>query len=196
MGRQKRDLMMNEILDAVIEYRKESFGYHFQITQIAARAEQMIVCAAQRYLKKWYSMLADKYEKWPKDSMNALERLRLLMVMEWERYRDNDQNTLMYISACSRCLNYAIDRRSPLGEQDRCVRRIVMQCIEEGIQDGSMRKGLNPLDTYLLLCSNFNGMVQRLVLLYKVEEDEYIDRERVFQVFEEYCFMINRYLSG
>lgn len=78
---------------------------------------------------------------------------------------------------------------------DEEIRDLVIAIIKEGIKDGSIRSNVNPLDTFLLTSSNFNGLAQRLIYLYSVDQSKTEQREEILHVFDYYLKMLWEYLK-
>ena len=70
------------------------------------------------------------------------------------------------------------------------------EIVAEGVEDGSMRPGLVPLDTYMLVSSNYIGLVERLIYRYSVQQGEEEHKTELLLVFNNYMQMLRGYLSA
>lgn len=206
MKREENEFMRTEILDAVIACKVEAAGAEVSLSKIACRAgisertlnryfpdkELLLYDASIRYLRHTYDVFTEDYLAMDKSGMTGLERLLLLMQRQIDHNRSDMSRAKTFIRAYTTALRTAVYRELPVSGYDARLREVVYQCVEEGVADGSIRRGAVPLDTYLLISSNYMGLMQRLIYYYSVD----FSREKLLLVFNEYMNMLEKYLRA
>ena len=209
MKSEKKEQLREEILDAVIKCKRENGGGFIKLTQVAALVgisdrtlnryfpdkEELIYEAAGKSLRNRGRALIEKYNAQNKNGLNGRERFLLLVKTEVDRMREDPNYALMFVSAYTTCLYTSVCKKIQNFSFDEEVRQVVTVTVEEGIKDGSIRNDVTPLDTYLLTSSNFNGLAQRLIYLYSVDQPKTEQREEILHVFDHYITMMDEYLK-
>ena len=210
MKRTDNEIMRLRILDAVIECKIHAEGAYVSLSQISCKAgisertlnryfpdkEIMIYGAAVRYLKRKYDEFSEQYRACDKKELNGLECLMLLVKLQMDNYMNSITDALIFVRAYTTTLNTAVYRKLPVAGYDASAREIVLECIRNGVKDGSIKHDAVPMDAYLLISSNFNGLVQRLIYTYSVEYSAEEHRKELFNVFGKYIQMLRVFLSA
>lgn len=210
MRRKDNDQMRTNILDAVIACKIDASGAEVSLSQISCRAgisertlnryypdkEMLLYDAAIRHLRQLYEACADRYEVIEKTGLNGLQRLMLLIKMQVERYQTELTCAKVFVRAYTTALRTAVYRDLPVSGCDAPVRNIVLQCIEDGVADGSIRPDAAPIDTYMMISSNYMGLVQRLIYCYSVEFTQEEHKKELLLVFNKYLHMLQEYLDA
>ncbi|MDD2954871.1 MAG: TetR/AcrR family transcriptional regulator [Oscillospiraceae bacterium] len=209
MKREENNLMKTAILDAVISCKKEAMGREVSRSEIASRAgisertlsryypdkDLMVYEAAVRYLRSRYEAVAGQYRAVDTSGMNGLERLLLLAQIRIQNYEKDTESAQMFVRAYITALNTAVYHRLPSAGFDAPAREIVLSCIREGVRDGSIRGDVVPVDAYLMLSSNFNGLVFRLIYMCSIEFSPEEHKKELLLVFRQYLEMLKGYLE-
>lgn len=74
------------------------------------------------------------------------------------------------------------------------INKILMQNIEEGICDGSIRNNVNPTKMCVMISANFNGLMQRMMFVYHTKQTV-ITTDEIFSLLDEYLSMLDDYLQ-
>ena len=210
MKRIENEEMKEHILDAVAVCKVKAAGEEVSLTQISSQAgisertlnryypdkELLIYEAAVKYMRKRYEAFADIYHETDHYGMSALDRLISLIQLQAEYYQADTNMAKVFVRAFTTALRTAVYRNLPHTGYDASCRQIVIDCIEQGIKDGSMREDLVPMDVYILISSNFNGLVQRLIHMYSVCFTEEAYKRELSIVFQKYIAMVQEYLSA
>ena len=149
-----------------------------------------------KYLGKLFDVCAETYNNINKSHMNGLEKICMLLQLQIDKYKNDIMSAKSFVRAFSTALYTAVYRNLPVAVFDANAKEVLLQCINEGIEDGSIRKNVVPMDVYLLISSNFNGLTQRLIYIYSVEFSEENNKKELFAVFEQYLVMLKDYLSS
>ena len=128
--------------------------------------------------------------------MNGLERLLLLIRLQVQHNLENPSSAKVFVRAYTTAMRTALYRDLPVTGHDAPIRKLVIRCIEDGMQDGSMRQDLIPLDIYLLISSNYMGLVQRMIYFYSVDFTKEEHKQELTVVFHQYIRMLEEYLSA
>lgn len=209
MRRADNEETRDSILDAVIFCKTEAAGADVSLARISCRAgisertlnryfpdkEMLLYQAAILYLRRTYSACAKMYESLKKDNMTGLERLMSIVSAQIERNQTELNTTKVFVRAYTTALRTAVYRNLPVTGYDTPVRDIVVSCIEDGIADGSIRSDNNPIDVYLLISSNYMGLVQRLIYFYSVDFTKEEHKKELLLVFNKYLSMLREYLG-
>lgn len=208
MKREENEQMRDTILNAVIACKIDAAGADVSLSQISCRAgisertlnryypdkEILLYDAAILYLRQIYYTCADRYNKLDKTGMNGLQRLMLLIKMQIELNQTELKCAKVFVRAYTTALRTAVYRDLPVSGCDAPVRDIVLNCIEDGVSDGSIRPDIVPIDTYMLISSNYMGLVQRLIYCYSVELTKEEHKNQLLLVFNKYLQMLEEYL--
>ncbi|NLG05752.1 MAG: TetR/AcrR family transcriptional regulator [Clostridia bacterium] len=213
MKREENDAMRNRILDSVITCKLNADGAEVALSQIASRAgisertlnryfpdkEMLLYDAAVRHLNQIYTAFAKRYKKADLNGLNGLERLILLIHMQTEHNKEDMSCAKAYVRAYTTAFRAAVYRDLPVIAYDAPVRDIVIQCIQDGIADGSIRDDINPSNMYLMISSNYIGLIQRLIYFYHVgdtkDKQKEKQKEDLFLVIDQYIEMLKKSLQ-
>lgn len=204
MRREENDAMRNLILDAVISCKIEANGEEVSLSQIACRAgisertlnryfpdkEMLLYDSAIRHLNQIYKSFAKRYTDIDKNGLNGLQRLTLLIQMQMEHNYEDMTCAKTFVRAYTTAFRTAVYRDLPVVNYDAPIRTIVLNCIQDGIADGSIRKDIEPMNTYLMISSNYLGLVQHLIYFYYVNGSEGKQKEELIHVFNQYLHML------
>lgn len=203
MEQRDKERVAGDILDAVISCKRDAAGGDISITQVAARAgmsdrtlnryfpdkERMVYLAAVRYLISHVKAISDRYVALDKTGLNGRQRLVQYIRTHVDHYRADMAEALLFVSAHACCISTAVGEKLRSSEYDTLSRQILFDCVERGVQDGSIRSDAVPLDVYLLVSSNFTGLVHRLVFLYSVDQTEPDQRKAILSIFDKYLLL-------
>lgn len=209
MDRKDKEQVKNSILDALIACKYDAGGGSFQVTQVAAKAgmstrtlhryfpdkELMTFMAAIRFLDSRYGELEETYNARLAEGDTGLDRLACLLSIQKEYYQTDAVTAIMMVSASVNYIHGKIDRNFPGNPVDSSFTRLVMCCVEMGVRDGSMRAGLDPTVTSLLICASYQGMMQRLAFAFKTDCSE-AEKGRRLKAFDAYMEMLKDYLCA
>lgn len=210
MKREENEAMRLTILDSVIACKKQAAGADVSLAQISSRAgisertlnryfpdkEMLYYDAAVRFLRMRYDAFAQQYLAADKAGLNALARLLLLLEMQISQNSRDMPAAKTFVRAFTTALRTAVYRELPVPGYDASVRDIVLKLIEEGVAEGSMRPDAVPMDTYLLVSSNYIGLVERLIYRYSVQYEEAEHKAELLRVCGHYVQMLRGYLSA
>lgn len=209
MERKDKDTVIATILDAVIACKIEVEGRSIQTTQIAAKARMstrtlnryfpnkdiMIFEAAVKYLNGRYDEIIKRYEaSVDTTKLNGLERLNHFMNVQINDCKQNPVNAMLFVDASIYCISIGSEHKLRKPGFGGTISRIVVSCLESGIQDGSIKSTLSPQKTCILISSNFNGLMQRIAFIHKMSP-ELFEAECLFELLDEYVTMLNLYLK-
>ena len=147
-------------------------------------------------MEQLYRSFAERYLSIDRSGMNGLQQLLLLIQIQIERNRNDLSCAKVFVRAYTTALRTAVYKDLPAAQYDAPLREIVYHCIEEGIRDGSIRRDIAPLDTYLLISSNYMGLVLRLIYFYSVGFTKEEHRAELLLVFIQYVHMLEKYLKA
>ena len=207
MAREPRERIIARILDATIE---SVFMYGLdavQLTQIATTAgmsartlsryypekESLLADAASRYLTMNYAAFVENYEKTPKDGLSGRERLLLFLGLQKDHFKKQTLEAMMMVDLRFYRVRHSDVRPSWTIPGGDGVRGIVIGCIEDGMQDGSIREDIDPAITSALISATYNGMMQRLTMIHRSAMDDAL-KEPMYDLFERYIDMADCYL--
>lgn len=210
MKREDNEAMRNRILEAVIACKITASGAEVSQSRIASEAkisertlnryfpdkEKMMYDAAIVYLKRRYDAFAESFEVADKTGMDALDRLCLLIKMQMEKNRMDMNGAKVFVRAFTTALRTAVYRNLPVSGHDASVREIVIADIKDGIKEGSIRGDVDPSDMYLLISSNYIGLIQRLIYMYSVQSTAEEHKKKLLLVSDKYILMLREYLSA
>lgn len=207
MARESREEVTSRILQAAIECILKYGVDMVQISQIAACAnlsvrtisryypekDTMLAEAATQYLQSVYQTFIDEYRRLPKDGLSGRDKLILFLTSQRDYCKVQSVEAMMMIDLryyrirhCSAQAIWSV----PGGDR---TRRLVLDCIEEGKQDGTIRRDIDPVQTSVLLSSTYNGVMQAITMAYRSIMSEE-NKQPVYETFDRYIEMVQRYL--
>ena len=209
MERKTREELITQILDAVITCKSNAGGVNVPLAQIACQAgvsertlsryfpDSELLCydAAIKYLRDKYDGLAKQYDLLDKRGLNGLKRLLLLARTAVDNLRTDIPSALIFVRAFTTAMRTAVYRKLPPSGFDAATRDIVLCCARDGMADGSIRRDVAPVDVYLMLSSNFHGLLQRTIYMYSLDQTETEHQAELLLVFHKYLEMFEQYLS-
>lgn len=209
MERHAKGQIVESIIDAAIECILALGLDHVQITQIAAGAgistrtlhryypekEALLSDAASKYLWYAYTSFADHYEKADKTNMTGLQRLLLLLQSQRNYYRTDTIGAMMFVDMRMYHLRHGQTRHACAVAGAERVRNIVIDNLEACKADGSIRKDIDSSRTSAMISSSYNGVMQRMTLIYRSDMPEEKKSEAVL-MFDDYMEMLTAYLSA
>ncbi len=169
----------DNILDAAIDCIVGSGVDTVQITQIAAGAgistrtlnryypekNGLLSEAASKFLWKTYTTIIEEYEKVNKTGTTGLERLLLFLKLWKDYYRTDAVEAMMFIDMKMSRVRHGMKKYSwtvPGGDR---IKEIVIDALERGKQDGSIRDGIDSSRASALVTATYNGVIQRKMCL-------------------------------
>lgn len=207
MQRKEKQVRMNEILDAV-NYCEKKYGIdHIQISQVAARAgvstrtvnryfpekKMLLFDATVRYLEESYEKIVERAKRLEGVGLSGRERLISFLTLQTKAYQEDVAEAVRYVEANIRCISFSMETKQVRTGFRNDISKIVYQIIEEGIQDKSIRGSLNPRMVTLMISSNINGLLQRVVFSFRTNQEKGSISE-IFCIIDEYLSMLDQYL--
>ena len=207
MERKDKTKLESEILNAVILCKYESEGGPIQITQVAAKAgistrtlnryfpekDEMICTAAALFLNRKYAEFAEKYASFDKSALNGREKLMFFLRSQKDYYKADPVNAVLFVDANINCIRLGVKKGGVQTSFGKEIREIVVSSISEGQADGSVKLGIDPEATALLISANFNGLMQKLTFTYRSDLPEN-KKTQAYSIFDEYLKMLELYL--
>ena len=207
MAREPREQIVARILDATIACVFEYGLDAVQLTQIATTAgmsartlsryypekEALLADAATRYLSANYAAFVENYEKAPKAGLSGRERLLLFLSLQKDHFKERTLEAMMMVDLRFYRVRHGNTRPSWTIPGGDGVRGIVIDCIEDGMRDGSIRTDLDPAMTSALISATYNGMMQRMTMIYRSAMDD-ARKEPLYGMFGNYIDLADRYL--
>lgn len=208
MARKSRDNIKERIKDAAIECALRDGMDLVQVAQIAKKAgmstrtvnryypekDALLADAATKYLWGFYVSFVEEFEKMPKDGLSGREKLLLLLSCQRDFCKTDTMTAMMMIDLRFYRLRHSSELNSVTIPGSEKVKRVVIDCLEEGRADGSIRAELDNETSAMLFSVTYNGMMQRLTMIYRSGMPEEV-KEKVFLVFDQYYEMVERYLT-
>ncbi len=209
MKREENELMREKILDAFITCKLEVNGANVSHVQVASRAgisertlnryfpdkDMLNFFAAVRYMRQITEAFSELFCSADLSDKNGLERLIYFLRLEVNSHEQNIARAKVFVRAYTIALRTALTNNLLVSDYDEKIRETVTACIAAGIDDGSIRRELDPYKCYILITSNYLGMMQRLVYCDSVVFEDKERKDEFFSSFNNYIDMLEEYLS-
>ena len=207
MGRPSREEIVAQILDAAVQCIYEMGVEVVQMTQIAAKAgiscrtlnryypkkDVLLSDAASKYLWRVYESFIENYQQTPKDGVNGLSQLLLLLNTLRDYYETDSAELDLFVKARIYCVRHGVGDAPWAAKGGRKIQNIIAEAIDAGIQDGSIRKHTDSQLSATMILSSYNGILLRLAFIYcfGTSQDK---KDEMLRVFDSYIDMLISYL--
>ena len=195
MPRKNKDLVANNILDAVIWCKYQAKGGYIQITQVAARAgissrtlnryfpdkSRLFGLAAAKFVQIKYAEFEEHYKSVNMVGKNGLCRLLTFLRYMKDFLGGDIADARQLADANFSFMGGMIDDEYWKVSFGGRIRATLAVDIREGIKDGSIKSEANPDETAALICATYNGVMQKLLIsaLSGVSDEEKAESQKV-----------------